>query len=501
MTPERDERDLQDTPTGSTPGAVNGVAAPTPGEDGPQLEDVTADSPDDARVAEMLEHSIDVAAFAPVVQALDPADAADVLEELDAEEAADLLHTMADAQSADDLANMDARFAILILEDLEIDHGIAEPAKYLSRMDPDDAVDILQACSDDLRERLLDALPPDKAVQLEQLARFDPETAGGMMTTDFVKVFMTMTIGEAIDAVRRQADADQSYVYCVDRNERLVGNVELRTLLFTPVDTPVEEVMDRQLDYLRPDTDQEEIASAFDRYDYTVLPVVDRSQRLIGIVTVDDVLDAIRAENTEDAYKMVGAGKNEAVFSSVWEKFRGRFPWLLVNLFTSFIAAMVVLQFDEMISRVVALAVLMPVIANQAGNAGQQSLAVTLRGIVLGEMRSTRVWPLVWRELVLGLLTGAMIGAAVAGIIFTVAATNLVSDVPPQLGWVFAVAMTGSMGVGCLVGSSMPLLIEKLKFDPATASTIFLTMITDSMSFLTFLGLASFFRGLLLPGG
>jgi len=465
-----------------------------------RVEDVSADSPEDERVAQLMEHSLDIAVFVPAVETLEPADAADALEDLDVDDAADVVHEMRDEVSARDLAEMQIPIAVTVLEDLTEEHGPEEPARYLSIMDPDEAVDILQACPDDLRDQLLAALPPAKTVQLEQLSRYDPETAAGMMTTEFVKVPSGVTIKEAIAIIRSQPDTEFLYLYCVDGGERLVGMLSPRDLLVSDPTQCVKEVMDRHVDYLRPDVDRELVADAFERYDYTVMPVVDPADRLLGVVTVDDVLDIIREEHTEDAYKMVGAGVGEAVFSSLLDKFRGRFPWLVVNLFTSFVAAIVVFRFESLIGKLAILAVLMPVIANQAGNAGHQSLAVTLRGLVLGEVRGRRVWPLVWRELALGLLTGLIVGVAVCVGIMVAGATGLASSVDWHLGAVAAFAMTISMGVGCLVGTAMPLLMTRIGRDPATASTIFLTMMTDTVSFLTFLGVAWVFQGILIPG-
>ena len=194
---------------------------------------------------------------------------------------------------------------------------------------------------------------------------------------------------------------------------------------------------------------------------------------------------------------MVGAGKEEAVYSSAGEKLHGRFPWLFVNLITSSLAAVVVLQFQGLIGEIAILAVLMPVIANQAGNAGQQSLAVTLRGIVLDQIRPHRSLPLVLREGLVGAING-MIGGLVVGTVITVLGLFM-GDVSWRLGLVAGIAMTFALAIGTLTGSSLPLLMRRLGFDPATASTIFLTMVTDSMSFFVFLGLAAVLQGWLIP--
>ncbi|MBL1218734.1 MAG: magnesium transporter [Planctomycetes bacterium] len=494
--------DGEGAPESSLPPSAHPTAEPRPPADaetdGSQLEDVTTDSPDEERVAEMLEHSLDIDVFAPAVETLEAPDAADALEELDPDDAADVVYQMDDAVSARDIAEMQRPIAVMVLVDLSEDYGPQEPARYLGLMDPDVAVDILQACPEDFREEILDVMPPSLAVQFESLLRYEPETAGGLMTTQFVKVSSDSTIIDAVEAIRAQDEKDLLFVFCVDAEQRLEGMLSPRELLVSRPDTLVKDVMRRQVDYLRPDLDQEDVAEAFDRYDYTVMPVVDRAHRLLGVVTVDDVLDIIREEQTEDAYKMVGAGMGEAVYSGLWLKLRGRFPWLIVNLFTSLLAALVVLKFEDLISNLALLAVMMPVIANQAGNAGQQSLAVTLRGLVLNEVRQTRVWPLIWRELALGILTGAVVGSIVCIGIILIGTTGLWPSASWQLGLIALFAMSTSLGVGCLTGTAMPLIMDRLKRDPATASTIFLTMVTDSVSFFTFLGSAKIFEQLLL---
>ena len=469
----------------------------------PVLEDVTAESQHDQTVARILSESdvMNLDVLAPAVQALEPADAADALEEIDSDAAADVVARMPEDEAAADIAAMETHWAVEVLRQVLIDHGTEMVAGYLDRMEADDAVDILQAMSEDERERIFDGLASQRAVHLKQLMRFDPETAGGMMTIEFVKVSQQATVGQAIESLRNQHGVEFNQVYCVDSRHHLVGTVSPKSLLVASASDPVEDLIDDELDYLRPETDREEIAAAFERYDYTEMPVVDHAGRLLGIVTVDDVLDIIRAEHTEDQYKMVGAGVGEAVYSSILQKFRGRFPWLVINVFTSMLAAAVVLQFDGLIAELAILAVIMPIIANQAGNAGQQSLAVTLRGLVLGEVRGKRAWPLVRREITIGMINGFIVGTSIGLVVALMSLTGF-RDVQWSLGIVIAVAMTASVAAGCLAGSAMPLLLDRLGFDPATGSTIFLTMVTDSVSFLTFLGLANLLQHtLMVPVG
>jgi magnesium transporter len=226
-----------------------------------------------------------------------------------------------------------------------------------------------------------------------------------------------------------------------------------------------------------------------------VLPVVDDEERMLGVITVDDVVDVIRQESTEDAQAMVGAGREEAVFSSVADKLRGRLPWLFVNLFTSSLAAFVVWQFGGLIADLAILAVIMGMIANQAGNAGQQSLAVTLRGIVLDEVHDGTALRLVRREAMVGFVNGTICGLLVGAAVGLIEYFQAPETAMWKLGVVVAASMTIALSVGTLVGSGLPLVVRRFGADPATASTIFLTMATDSLSFLVFLGLASALSG------
>jgi len=324
---------------------------------------------------------------------------------------------------------------------------------------------------------------------LRELMVHPRESAGGMMTTQYLSVRENETVAEAIEHIRRGEPIEHAQqAFVTDRKGRLKGTIGLRKLLVSRSSELISDICERHVDAVSPELDRELLAREFEKYDYLELPIVDHSQRLLGIVTVDDVIDIIRAEGTEDAQRMVGAGKEEGVHSTVTQKLRGRFPWLIVNLFTSAVAAVVVMQFEGMIAEIALLAVMMPVIANQSGNAGQQSLAVTLRGIVLDQIRPNHSLMHVRREMIVGFLNGLVCGMLVGGIVVL---AKIASGQPWHLGVVIAISMTATLTIGCITGSAMPLIMRRLGFDPATASTIFLTMVTDSMSFLIFLGLAS----------
>jgi magnesium transporter len=460
---------------------------------------IESDTPDarDERVEEMLEHTIDVSALAPEVSQQEPSDAADTLERLTSDDRSELIDLMEDEAAAQALSEMVEPLASMVIEELPAE----DAAKYLTLMDPDDAADLLQNLDPVIAEAIYAALPRDEAEELRTLARYPSETAGGIMTTDYVAVRDTDTARKAIYALRDHEDLDEdtTSVFVIDEHHRLVGQLTLLQLVLAKRSSLIADVMEREVNAVRATLDREEVATEFDRHDYLVLPVIDNEGHLVGVVTVDDVIDIIREEATEDAQKMVGAAAGEAVYSGLFDKLKGRFPWLLVNLLTSFVAAVVVLRFSGLVEQLAILAVLMPVIANQAGNAGHQSLAVTLRGLVLGEVRDERVWPLLGRETALGFITGTIVGLLVAVVVTVTSLVMPTTQASWQLGLVVAFSMSGALTIGCLFGSGMPLLMHRLGADPATASTIFLTMLTDSVSFLAFLGLASLLQSW-LPG-
>jgi magnesium transporter len=465
--------------------------------DGPTdsaIEHPTDETPEDRRVGQLLQGSIDAEELAEAVEQQEAPDAADTLEHIQLEEggeqAAEVLAEMDVESAAEALAHMITALGVSVLEDL-IDEDPAYAGRLIEEMAPDDATDLLQALPDGDRDRLLGMLGKVEAVKLRRLLDFDERSAGGMMTTDYLAVRDSMTVAEAIEAIRRaETETEWIYVFVVDWRATLKGRVTMRRLLLGRPEQKIIELCDSPVDAVHPEMPREEVAREFEKYDYLVLPVVDEQHRLLGVITVDDVIDSIREESTEDAQMMVGAGKEEAVFSTTAEKFRSRLPWLIVNLFTSSLAAIVVIQFAQILDAIWILAAIMPVIANQAGNAGQQSLAVTLRGIVLDQVRPQTVRSLIFREGLVGFLNGTCNGLLVGGIVALLEWILVPGTNAWGLGAVVAIAMTVALTVGCVVGTSVPLLLRRFGADPATASTIFLTMVTDSFSFFTFLGLA-----------
>jgi len=462
---------------------------PTPPEarETPHIEDVVESSPQDERVAELIEHTIDVPVLAEAVEQQEAADAADTLESLAEEEAADVLEQMDLQAAAEALAEMQAPLAVGVVQDV-VDEDLGYASRLLGAMAPDDAADLLQELPVRFREQVLAAMPLDDAAALRKLIAYDRESAGGLMTTDYLALRSEMTVSEAIEVIRAESISEGiQHLMVTSSDGRIEGVVHVRELLLGGRDQRIGELMKATVKAVRPSVDREAVAREFARYDFSMLPVVDLDDRLVGIVTVDDVIDIIRDEQTEDVQKTVGAGAGEAVYSRVGEKFRGRFPWLAASLLLTGFAAIAVILFGDLIAERPILAFLMPVIAAVVGNAGHQALAVTFRGIVLDEVRRERVGPLVVREGLVGLFNGAALGL----VTFLILNLPVVPGASWQLGLVAGISIMFAMVVGTLAGAGVPLVMRSLGIDPAQSSAIVLIMITDALSFTTLLVLAS----------
>jgi magnesium transporter len=304
-----------------------------------------------------------------------------------------------------------------------------------------------------------------------------------------------LTAGEAITALQTARDVEMVfYLYVVDERRHLVGVVSLRRLLLVPPETPLKRIMTSDIYSARVDTDQEEVARQVASYNLLAIPVVDAENKLVGSITVDDVIDVIKDEATEDVYRLAGVSRDDGILTPPKESLRRRLPWLLVNLITAFIAASVVGLFSHTIDRVVALAVFMPVVAGMGGNAATQTLAVVVRGIALGELTWSNARHALIKEGLVGLGNGVAIGLVGAVLVWVVTR----GDWP--LGLILMAAMVINMFVAAIAGTLIPLGLRVLKIDPALASSVFITTFTDVFGFLSFLGLATIFIRFLAQG-
>ena len=419
--------------------------------------------------------------WASLVEA-DPHDAADILEALEDEAAADLLSGLDAEAAADVLEEMQDEAAADVLEEMQ-DEAAAD---VLEEMAADEAADIVAELEPEARTALLGKMAGDKADDIRELLAYPADSAGGLMSTEVATLPAALAAGEAIEALRRLHEHLEhlSYVYVVDPEDRLIGVLSFRELVFARPGTALEEVMVPDPVAVRPETDRAEIAELVQRYNLLAVPVVDHRGLLLGIVTIDDVIEEVQQEATEDIATMVGAGKGETIYTSVAHSVRSRLPWTAVNLATALLVAAVVSRFEPVISRLAVLAAYMPVVASVGGNSGAQSQAVVIRAMAVDTIPTHWVRRVMLRSGLVGLFNGLAVGA-LSGVIAALFTHQ------PRIGLVISLAALANLVVANLVGSGIPIMLDKLGKDPALASNIFMTMITDLVGFGGFLAIAT----------
>ena len=414
-----------------------------------------------------------------------PADRAEHLEQLPLNKQLCVLTHLSTEEAAEALAELDEEVAGDVLENMDAD----DAARLIAEMDPDDAVDILDEVEEGHRDILLSNLPADDAEELRMLLSFDPDTAAGVMNTDIIMVSSSSTVDEAIMLIRSELEEKEMpyYVYVVDSQETLEGVISLRDLMLARPGTLLTNMVNKQdVISVQYDTDKAEVARLLGHYNFLCLPVVDREEHLMGVVTHDDVLDIIQDEASSDMLGMVGAGQDENVDTPWTRSVRIRLPWLVINMCTSSLSAFIVSLFEGSIAQMALLAVLMPMVANQAGNTGQQALAVMIRQLATESFDARRSWGAVFRESKIGLGTGIFMALlAYVGVMFL--------SHNSMLATVMGIALLLDMLLGAIAGGAIPLILRALGRDPAQASSIFLTALTDSGGFFIFLGLATTF--------
>jgi magnesium transporter len=412
------------------------------------------------------------------------ADGAHLLSELPAQQAADVAEALDPVTAARILAEMDAQLAATVIQDMET----PEASQVLARMDPDDRVDILENIDTPLQDRLLGEMPAEAQAETRNLAQYPPNTAGGRMNPQVTALYEYITVDNAITLLRKLHEEMEQmfYVYVINRRRQLVGVLSMRDLILARPTRPLTEIMIRNVKSVPADMDQAEVARLMRKYGYLAVPVVGPENELLGLITLDDLLDIIEEETTEDVQRMFGAGAEERLTTPWSFSFQKRVWWLLINLATAFLAGWVVSMFDSTIERAAVLAVYMPIVAGMGGNASAQAMAVAVRGISTGRVDRKVIRHVLLREVYVGLFTGIVCGL-VTGIIALVWQQN------PALGFVVAAALAINHTLACTSGAGIPFLMKKLGFDPAQSATIFATTVTDVVGFFTLLGLASVF--------
>ncbi len=413
-----------------------------------------------------------------------PADAADALAAMPVQEAVEVAEYVDPRTAAAIFAASDAGRAADLIRAMHP----PEASMVLSAMDPDDRVDVLAHLSVELHDELVGEMNLLEATEVRRLEQYLPDTAGGIMTTQVTALPEQLTIAEATDALRRISREQEQvyYLYTVDDRGRLSGVVSMRDLILAPPDAPLSRIERRDVVTVPATMDQEDVARLMGRLGYVALPVVDDDRRLLGIITVDDVVDVMEEEATEDVQRLFGAGPEERL-SSPWSySFKRRIVWLEVNLVTAFIAASVVGLFEATIAQIAILAMYMPIVAGMAGNASAQAMAVAIRGIAMGEVDRKLLARVLKRELIVGLLSGLCIGASAVVISMLFHYQHGL-----MLGVLAGAALLVNHTLAAAWGAAVPIAMKRLGFDPAQSATIFTTTLTDMVGFFTLLGLAT----------
>jgi magnesium transporter len=413
--------------------------------------------------------------------ALHPADIADLMGFLSADAREELVPHLDPETLGEILSELDTEIREDVLEHV----SPSVLAKAIGEMESDDAADVVDDLEADKRAQVLAAMPEVERAAIETSLAYEDETAGRLMQREVVAAPQFWTVGQAIDHFRKDADDLPELffdVYVVDPAYKPVGAVPVSQLLRTPRETPLAQIMEPVTE-IAVDLDQEEVAYIFDKYHLISAPVVEPGGRLVGQITVDDIVGVIQEEREEDILALAGVS-DVGRDAGVWEIVRSRLPWLVLNLATEAVAVQAISAFQGEITKLVTLAVLMPIVASVGGNAGTQALAVAVRALGARELTAANSVRIVMRELTVGLMNGAVVGSVMAAAVWF-----LFHD--PRLSLTIALALIVNIFVAALAGVLAPLTLERLGRDPAVSSSVFVTFVTDLMGFLSFLGLAS----------
>jgi magnesium transporter len=436
------------------------------------------------RLAETVRELLEAGRPERLAQVLDDAHAADIaaaLREVPLPQQVTVFRLLRGEQAGAVLAEMDDQPLLELVRALDE----VELSGILDRMQPEDAAQVLDELPEEQQEKVLDLMEEEKSEEIQELLEHGEKTAGRIMSPEVLAVHEGASVSQAIDQIRKAPAARSAhYLYVVDDHDHLVGVLPLRRLLVADPGTPVGLLCQGDVVSVTPETDQEDVARLVAKYDIVAIPVVDRDRRLRGVISVDDVIDVIREEATEDIQRLGGAAGDETVFDPARVVFPKRLLWRVVNLATAILAASVIGLFEESIQALATLAVFMPVVASMGGIGTTQTATVVIRGIALGDMGPAHLWRVLRKEALLGLSTGLVNGALMALVAYLWKGQAL-------LALIVGVALVLNMLVAAAVGVVVPLALRAFRADPAIASSVIITTFTDVCGFFSFLGLAT----------
>ena len=433
-----------------------------------------------------------------------PAEIAALLEEIHDEDLADLLNMLEEHEAAKILRTLDAEDAAPIFERLDDDKqeamvaelGVDSIAPIAAEMSADDRTDLIEQLPEEVGEQLLESLEkvdPEAAAEVEELAKWPEDSAGGLMTTDYISVKLNLLVSDVIERIRSDADEAETiyYVYVVGAKNRLLGVVSLRDLLLSSPSAPLAEVLTENVFTVGPETDQEEVARTMAKYDFTALPVIGPDRRLLGVITVDDVMDVLTQEQSEDVQRLGAMEPTEEGYfqTRFWTFIRKRGPWLAVLFFGEFFTESALRAYDEVLLAVTSLAFYIPLLISSGGNSGSQSSTLIIRGLATGDVKLGDWKRILVRELGQGLVLGALLaGTGMARVWATGGGTPFMLTIGATL--------VAIIVMGCTVGSMFPLLLRRIGLDPATSSTPFIASVVDVLGIVIYCSIA---KALLLP--
>jgi len=407
-----------------------------------------------------------------ILRELEPVEAAEIAREISLEERIQFFSLLDPELAGEIFSHLDPAEQIQILEAIDREKS----ARLLAEVEPDDRADLFASLPEEMEARFLKVLDAKERRETEELLSYPPSTAGGRMTTKFAWTTDDSTVGQALEAIRRTGREAETiyYIYVLDRYRRLVGVTSLKQLVLAEPDQPISSIMDTNVISVPLDMDQEEVAREIQKYDFLALPVVDSAQRMRGIITVDDLMDVVQEEQTEDVYRLGAAGAPVEEYISKQPFFlaRRRIHWLIILVAIGFLSGFVMQHYEGLVSQVVALAFFIPLLMDSAGNAGTQSSTVVVRGLAVGEIRIGDLWRVASKELAIGAITGSFLG------LFAVLRA-LVFKNGFEVGIVVFLSMVLSVMLATVIGAVLPIFFQKIRVDPAIASGPLLTTIAD----------------------
>ena len=432
-------------------------------------------------ILELLEES--PGAVAAEVEELHPADLADVAELMPREQVARFLAALPQARAADVLEHLDEELRTGLLEEIPT----AQAAALVSQMTPDDRTDVLEEIDEDVAEEIVSGMPAEMRAETERLLQFDPDTAGGLMTTEFVSVSADMAVDDTLEAVRalaRSGRKEATYaIYAADRDGRLAGVLSLRELLAAPPGARISDVAWTEVVSVGPETHRQDVARLTANYDLIAVPVVSQSGHLMGVVTVDDVIDAMQEEQTEDIQRLGGMEALEEPYTSIgfWAMIRKRAGWLTVLFLGQFLTASAMQEFGDELQRALVLSLFIPLIVSSGGNSGSQATSLIIRAMALGEVTPRDWWRVALRELPAGLVLGGLLGGlgVVRIVLWQQFGWGDYGEHYVLLGLTVGIAVVGVVAFGCLIGSMLPFALRRVGLDPASASAPFVATLVD----------------------